>query len=909
MAYQPKSYRKFVATAATATLVATAVTPAFAAETGAAASFTDVSDRYKEAVDYLVNNKITLGLTETSFGTEQSIKRVDAAVMIAKALEIEISDRADSGFSDVPARAKLYVDALKAEGIINGKTATTFGSEQNITRGEIALILAKAYGLTGDADVNFTDVGSRYTDAVEALVANKITQGKTTTSFGTTDAIKRGEFAIFLYKAEKIVEVTVPTVVNASAVNNGTSVTISGKVENASAASIVILDSEDKEVYDQNVSLTADGTFSQTIALPEGNYTYEVRAVEGTEESAAKAGSFRVTLADVEAAAVTEATYDDDIADQFVAITVDGKKVNAQDLINAGYTVQFQAFDSKAATTSDDVTANLFAGDASTGELNTDLASAFGAPIPTSGLDLYAKVTLTKGSEVITSGLSKITIKNLDLAADSITSARLVNGGADADVAVTTDNFRQSSSTLVTGETAVFDQLKVKSGSDEEEVISGFTVKSSNPAVVSVATDDVTGVSTLTAQGPGTATVTVTYGGATLTKTITVTNAEREATKVSVDKSTVTVAAENGSTTVKVKLLDQYGDPVAVIAENALPADNNVNLVQSNPTKVLAVLEDSEDETGEATLTLTGQDDGTGSSTITFRDAAGVKIGTTSVTANVTANNDLAQYSLAVDTDISATDITDVGATTKDQVSTDATLDNQSDKFLKLNIKGLNSAGVEVSDQEVDGTSDEYLVTVNPSAPNVIAGVTSEDGYLAVEAGTKTGTATITVTNANNSKIVKTFKVTVTSVGYNVTGAALKNVEAPTYAQTLNYEDFLTFTKADKDPVISGLSLTKTVAQPVRLDLDGGESNTATDTSVQGSLYIDKNADGEFNLDDSLVGRVTITTTGSIDAAVGATLNPVDGVDVASGDDGTVLFKVLDSEENVVATKAVSVDF
>ena len=54
MAYQPKSYRKFVATAATATLVATAVTPAFAAET----NFTDATGQYKEAINYVVEKEI-----------------------------------------------------------------------------------------------------------------------------------------------------------------------------------------------------------------------------------------------------------------------------------------------------------------------------------------------------------------------------------------------------------------------------------------------------------------------------------------------------------------------------------------------------------------------------------------------------------------------------------------------------------------------------------------------------------------------------------------------------------------------------------------------------------------------------------------------------------------------------------
>ncbi len=200
MAYQPKSYRKFVATAATATLVASAVAPA------AAAGFTDVSDRYSEAVNYLVENDITSGFTETTFGVSKEVKRGDAAVMIAKALGLDGSKSPDAGFSDVPARAKEAVNALKEAGIFNGKSATNFGFNDTMTRGEMALVIAKAYKLEGDVTLKFTDVSDRYESAVKALVENKITTGKTETSFGTGDNITRGEFAIFLYRAEVLDE-------------------------------------------------------------------------------------------------------------------------------------------------------------------------------------------------------------------------------------------------------------------------------------------------------------------------------------------------------------------------------------------------------------------------------------------------------------------------------------------------------------------------------------------------------------------------------------------------------------------------------------------------------------------------------------------------------------------------------
>jgi 5-hydroxyisourate hydrolase-like protein (transthyretin family) len=203
MAYQPKSYRKFVATAATATIVASAVAPV------SAAGFTDVSDKYKEAVDFVVE-KGANGLTETSFGVSKEIKRVDAAVLLANVLELDIENAPASGFTDVPARAQGHVNALKEAGITSGKTTTKFDAESPITRGELAIWIQRGFELEGSADLAFTDVGDRYVEAVKALVTNEITNGVSDTKFGVGQNAKRGDYAIFLHEASLAVEDKAP---------------------------------------------------------------------------------------------------------------------------------------------------------------------------------------------------------------------------------------------------------------------------------------------------------------------------------------------------------------------------------------------------------------------------------------------------------------------------------------------------------------------------------------------------------------------------------------------------------------------------------------------------------------------------------------------------------------------------
>ncbi|WP_077247289.1 S-layer homology domain-containing protein [Pseudobacillus wudalianchiensis] len=229
MAFKSNNYRKFVAASATATLVATAVTPAFAAE------FTDVNKNYKEAVDYLVNNNIAQGTSKTEFGTVLPITRGDAAVMIAKALKLDTDNAPASAFTDLNSRVKGAVNALYAKGVISGKTEKTFEPSAQIKRAEMAKIIANAYDLkAGDTKNEFTDVNSNWDPYVDKLLANKITVGKTPTTFAPDANVTRGEFALFMYRAKDFL--TAPTVKSVSpvadiTVNQGAELTLPSQVE------------------------------------------------------------------------------------------------------------------------------------------------------------------------------------------------------------------------------------------------------------------------------------------------------------------------------------------------------------------------------------------------------------------------------------------------------------------------------------------------------------------------------------------------------------------------------------------------------------------------------------------------------------------------------------------------------
>lgn len=192
-----KKQNKFLASAVTTALVASAVSPVMAAS-----DFTDVPKQYTDAVDYLVQNNVTQGIGNKKFGTDKSITRLDAAVMLAKMLNLDTKNAPASGFTDVPKNRSAEVNALKKAGIIGGKSATRFGAQDPIKRGEMALILQKAYDLKGSPELKFTDVNKRYAEAVQAMVANNITNGVSATKFGTDQNVKRGDFAIFLFRSD-----------------------------------------------------------------------------------------------------------------------------------------------------------------------------------------------------------------------------------------------------------------------------------------------------------------------------------------------------------------------------------------------------------------------------------------------------------------------------------------------------------------------------------------------------------------------------------------------------------------------------------------------------------------------------------------------------------------------------------
>lgn len=170
--------------------------------------FTDANGTvYQEAVRFLELNAIAKGLSDTNFGVNEDIKRVDTAMILGTftAINTMYPNAPKAGFRDLPTRAVKTVSTLKFRGVLNGKSDTYFGAGLNITRGEAAIMIYNAFKdelhSSKEITLPFKDVSSRYEEAVSMLHEAGVVKG-TAGKFGTDDDITRGQLALMIYRID-----------------------------------------------------------------------------------------------------------------------------------------------------------------------------------------------------------------------------------------------------------------------------------------------------------------------------------------------------------------------------------------------------------------------------------------------------------------------------------------------------------------------------------------------------------------------------------------------------------------------------------------------------------------------------------------------------------------------------------
>ncbi|MEK3765065.1 S-layer homology domain-containing protein [Solibacillus sp. FSL K6-4121] len=203
-----QTYKKMFNVALTTTLAAGAVV-AVAPQADAALSFKDVKEtntHYANIMD-LAERGIIKGYEDGTFRPGDSIKRGNAAHIIASIIGLDTTNVTNPNFKDISTKNSNYgaIAALANAGIINGFEDGTYRANDNLTRGQMAKIIANAFKLTSNGEaLPFTDIqNSQYKENIAALFSNNVTTGVTATTFDAKSNVTRGQLSSFVVRAEK----------------------------------------------------------------------------------------------------------------------------------------------------------------------------------------------------------------------------------------------------------------------------------------------------------------------------------------------------------------------------------------------------------------------------------------------------------------------------------------------------------------------------------------------------------------------------------------------------------------------------------------------------------------------------------------------------------------------------------
>ena len=170
--------------------------------------FTDVAESayYADAVAWAIQNKVTSGVSATTFAPNASCTRGQMVTFLWKAAGSPEPKSLTTAFTDVKSGA--YYEKAVAWAVENkvttGTSATTFSPDATVTRGQSVTFLWKANNSpAAEGTSAFTDVaaGVYYAPAVAWAVEKGVTSGMSATTFAPNSNCTRAQIVTFLYRA------------------------------------------------------------------------------------------------------------------------------------------------------------------------------------------------------------------------------------------------------------------------------------------------------------------------------------------------------------------------------------------------------------------------------------------------------------------------------------------------------------------------------------------------------------------------------------------------------------------------------------------------------------------------------------------------------------------------------------
>lgn len=185
--------KKFIAIIMAVVMVMSFATIAFAAN-----GFTDVSkSRYETAINELYDLGIVNGYSATKFGTDYTLTRAEACAIIVRALYGEKTVPDVINFTDVSYRDWFYdyVNTAVYYDIIHGHNATTFAPNDEITYDQMATLVLNALGY------NAPQLAGEWPVNIERIATRLGLYTNIPIYFSGSEYITRGEACQMLYNA------------------------------------------------------------------------------------------------------------------------------------------------------------------------------------------------------------------------------------------------------------------------------------------------------------------------------------------------------------------------------------------------------------------------------------------------------------------------------------------------------------------------------------------------------------------------------------------------------------------------------------------------------------------------------------------------------------------------------------
>lgn len=172
--------------------------------------FTDISTDayYYDAVQWAVDQEITAGTSDLTFGPDDACTRSQAVTFLWRAAGSPEPSYSGVQFSDVQGSAYYYDAALWAidQEITFGVQSTSFAPDASCNRAQIATFIYRAAGSPETQAVNsFSDVEDDvyYTDAINWVTEQGIATGTSETTFSPNEPCTRAQIVTFLYRANE----------------------------------------------------------------------------------------------------------------------------------------------------------------------------------------------------------------------------------------------------------------------------------------------------------------------------------------------------------------------------------------------------------------------------------------------------------------------------------------------------------------------------------------------------------------------------------------------------------------------------------------------------------------------------------------------------------------------------------